>query len=192
MIKIIKKIYFILVFFMFQLELNAEFNVKSLQEIRNNIIRQKYEESCGAASLANLLNFFSIKRFNEEDIIKILDNKTDILSFKELKEAAEKLGFNARAFQVSNDILEYSNLPFLAKIESDPRFPHFVVVLNKNGDFFQIYDPNFGAYVSHKKEFYSIWNKNNNGGFILLINSDKIISKNIELNIPNSIFFNKF
>lgn len=41
----------------------AEFNAKSIQELKNeNFIRQNYEESCGAASLANVLNFYSFKQ----------------------------------------------------------------------------------------------------------------------------------
>ncbi len=41
----------------------AEFKAKSIQELKNeNFIRQNYEESCGAASLANVLNFYSFKQ----------------------------------------------------------------------------------------------------------------------------------
>ena len=37
--------------------LKAEFVVKSYQEIKNEkVVRQNYEESCGAASLATLIN----------------------------------------------------------------------------------------------------------------------------------------
>ena len=41
----------------------AEFKAKSIQELKNtNFVRQNYEESCGAASLANVLNFYSFKQ----------------------------------------------------------------------------------------------------------------------------------
>ena len=37
------------------------FSVKSLQELHNqNVIRQQYEESCGASALATLLNLFEL------------------------------------------------------------------------------------------------------------------------------------
>ena len=41
----------------------AEFKAKSIQELKNtNFVRQNYEGSCGAASLANVLNFYSFKQ----------------------------------------------------------------------------------------------------------------------------------
>ena len=41
----------------------AEFKAKSIQELKNaNFVRQNYEESCGATSLANVLNFYSFKQ----------------------------------------------------------------------------------------------------------------------------------
>ncbi|EAI2894253.1 peptidase C39, partial [Campylobacter upsaliensis] len=45
----------VLVMTLLPLFLKAEFVVKSYQEIKNEkVIRQNYEESCGAASLATL------------------------------------------------------------------------------------------------------------------------------------------
>ncbi len=71
--------------------LNAEFAVKSYYEIRNErVVRQSYEESCGASSIATLINLFDIKKYSKSDILNYLldDNKTintNIISFKELK-----------------------------------------------------------------------------------------------------------
>ncbi|WP_332888391.1 hypothetical protein [Campylobacter fetus] len=39
----------------------AQFAVKSYYEIRNqNVIRQQYEESCGAASISTILNMIDL------------------------------------------------------------------------------------------------------------------------------------
>lgn len=59
--------------------LNAEFAIKSYYEIRNKrVVRQNYEESCGASSIATLINLFDIKNYSESDILNYLfdDNKT--------------------------------------------------------------------------------------------------------------------
>lgn len=52
------------------------FSVKSLQELHNqNVIRQQYEESCGASALATLLNFFEFRQYSEQDILAFLNQK---------------------------------------------------------------------------------------------------------------------
>ena len=78
----------------------------------------------------------------------------------------------------------------LVRIENDPRFPHFVVIINHKGDFIQVFDPNFGQYKATKKEFYSVWDRNHTGGFALVIakneNSKPMIK---DLEFPNEAFF---
>ena len=159
---------FFIFLFVFISLMQAEFAVKSYQELKNeNFIRQNYEQSCGAASLANVLNFFSFRHFGERDILEFLEGKTDMLSFAELKGVAIKMGFESEGFLLKREHLDEINTPLLVKIENDPRFAHFVVVLSLKGDFVRILDPNFGAYLSSKKEFFSVWDKK--GGYALII-----------------------
>ncbi|WP_249355163.1 cysteine peptidase family C39 domain-containing protein [Campylobacter sp. MIT 12-5580] len=171
----------------------AEFRVSSLYELKNtDFVRQAYEESCGAASLANILNFFAFKRYNEKDILQVLDQKTDMLSFLELKEAVLKLGYEAQAFKLTKQSLEELFVPLLVKIEDDPRFPHFVVVLNFKGDFIKVLDPNFGTYIASKKEFFSVWDKEGLGGFALLVlPKDFKEFKALKLDLPSDFYRDK-
>lgn len=75
------------------------FCVQSLQELHNqNVIRQQFEESCGASALATLLNLFGIKQYQEQEILNVLNQKTDILSFQELQKAATILGYDTKGF----------------------------------------------------------------------------------------------
>ncbi|MDA3967079.1 C39 family peptidase [Helicobacter sp. WB40] len=178
--------------FIFMINFAEAFAVKSMQEINaKNIIRQEFEESCGAASLANLINYFQLKQLNEQDVLDMISNKTDMLSFKELQNIAKSLGYTADGFRLTRDILEQTSYPILVRIEDDPRFPHFVVIINYSGDFIKILDPNFGEYISSKKEFYSIWDRDNSGGYALLIGKDNVKPEVGGLNFPTSIFFGK-
>lgn len=181
----------ILIIFLTLSYLNAEFAVKSLQETKyTNVIKQNYEESCGASSVATLLNLISIKRFSENDILKLLDKNTNMLSFNELNNALSKLGFEAKAYKLNRSIFEQIFIPIIVKIENDPRFPHFVVVLNYDGNFLKVYDPSFGEYLSSKKEFYSVWDKDGLGGYALIVKAKLL--KNININKINTTFFNYF
>lgn len=167
----------------------AEFAVKSINELRNeNFVRQGYEESCGAASIANLVNFFSLRQIKEEDVLGFLNQKTDMLSFLELKNAAQKMGYESEGYILSRQEFENLSLPVLVKVENDPRFPHFVVVINQKGDFVRILDPNFGSYIASRKEFFSIWDKDDKGGYTLIILPKD--TSNFNPNLDKELFSN--
>lgn len=182
------------IFIILPLLLKAEFVVKSYAEIKNEkVIRQNYEESCGAASLATLINTLDDNNLTELDLLKTMSGQklyTDMVSFADLNDAAKKLGYESKSYKVDRNILEnIISVPILVKIEDDPRFPHFVVIINHKGDYLQILDPSYGEYISSKREFYSVWDRYNKGGFALII-APKGSLKTFMLNIPKALNFN--
>ncbi|EDP6839860.1 cysteine peptidase family C39 domain-containing protein [Campylobacter upsaliensis] len=183
----------VLVMTLLPLFLKAEFVVKSYQEIKNEkVIRQNYEESCGAASLATLINILDDSNLTESDLLKAMSGQqlyTDMVSFADLNDAVKKLGFQSKSYKIDRKILEnIMSVPILVKIEDDPRFPHFVVIINHKGNYLQIFDPSYGEYISSKREFYSVWDRYNKGGFALIINPKKQL-KDYKLNLPKSLNF---
>ncbi|EPM2007129.1 C39 family peptidase [Campylobacter coli] len=138
------------------LSAKAEWVVKSYQEIKNErVIRQAYEQSCGASSLATLLNILDDqKKFDELELLKIMSGQelyTDMVSFADLNDAVKKLGFQSNSYQINRENLDkLVNIPMLVKIEDDPRFPHFVVIINHKGNYLQVLDPSHGEYISSK------------------------------------------
>ncbi|EAH9843498.1 peptidase C39 [Campylobacter upsaliensis] len=183
----------VLIMTLLPLFLKAEFVVKSYQEIKNEkVIRQNYEESCGAASLATLINILDDSNLTESDLLKAMSGQqlyTDMVSFADLNDAVKKLGFQSKSYKIDRKILEsIISVPILVKIEDDPRFPHFVVIINHKGNYLQILDPSYGEYISSKREFYSVWDRYNKGGFALIINPKKQL-KDYKLNLPKSLNF---
>ncbi|EAK1189305.1 peptidase C39 [Campylobacter upsaliensis] len=183
----------VLVMTLLPLFLKAEFVVKSYQEIKNEkVIRQNYEESCGAASLATLINILDDSNLTESDLLKAMSGQqlyTDMVSFADLNDAVKKLGFQSKSYKIDRKILEsIMSVPILVKIEDDPRFPHFVVIINHKGNYLQIFDPSYGEYINSKREFYSVWDRYNKGGFALIINPKKQL-KDYKLNLPKSLNF---
>lgn len=173
--------------------LKAEFVVKSYAEIKNEkVVRQTYEQSCGAASLATLINILDDDNLSELDLLKTMSGQklyTDMVSFADLNEAVKKLGFKSNSYQINRRNLEkLINIPMLVKIEDDPRFPHFVVIINHQGDFLQILDPSYGEYISSKRQFFSVWDRYNKGGYALIVNPKKKL-KEYKLNLPKSLNF---
>lgn len=134
------------------LSTKAEWVVKSYQEIKNErVIRQTYEQSCGASSLATLLNILDDqKKFDELELLKIMSGQelyTDMVSFADLNDAVKKLGFQSNSYQINRENLDkLVNIPMLVKIEDDPRFPHFVIIINHKGNYLQVLDQPWRIY----------------------------------------------
>ena len=171
--------------------LQAEFVVKSYQEIKNQrVVRQNYEESCGAASLATMINLIDNQKLSELDVLKVMSEKeltTDMVSFLDLEEAIKKLDFKSDSFRINEQVLnKLINIPLLVKIEDDPRFPHFVIIINHKGDYLQVLDPSHGEYISSKREFYSIWDRDKKGGYALIVAPKKDL-KSFNLTLPRSL-----
>lgn len=92
------------------LSAKAEWVVKSYQEIKNErVIRQTYEQSCGASSLATLLNILDDKKFDELELLKIMSGQelyTDMVSFADLSDAVKKLGYESNSYQIYKTALQ--------------------------------------------------------------------------------------
>lgn len=72
------------------LSAKAEWVIKSYQEIKNErVIRQTYEQSCGASSLATLINMLDDKKFDELKLLQTMSGQklyTDMVSFADLND----------------------------------------------------------------------------------------------------------
>ncbi|MDY6135536.1 cysteine peptidase family C39 domain-containing protein [Campylobacter sp. CX2-8023-23] len=164
----------ILILLLLVQQLNSQFIVLSYYEIRNkNVVRQNYEESCGAASIATILNLIDVKRYSENDILQKLKQNnivnTNMISFMDIQRTLEILGYRSVGYQINRGIFNHFKIPIIVKIENDPRYPHFVVAMNYDGDYIKVFDPNFGEYISSKEQFYKLWDKSNNGGYALIV-----------------------
>ncbi len=161
------------------------FAAKSLSSIKSKYtIRQAYEESCGAAAL----NLYGGSK-NEKDIL-LLAGKTDMLSFEELGRIARELGFEAAGYQFSREVFDKLRMPIIVLVVREAEFPHFVVVINHEGDFVSIFDPAFGDYISSKRDFYAMW-EFAGGGFALVVAPKEYKRKDFGFDMPSAVFFDK-
>lgn len=142
------------------------FAVKPLSKLKTkHTVRQAYEESCGAAALATLFRLYG-KDTNETQILEEVD-KSDMLSFEELGRISLKFGFLTDGYKINRSVFEKIRIPILALVVREADFPHFVIVVNHEGDFVEVFDPSFGDYVSSKRDFYDMW-EFASGGYALI------------------------
>ena len=135
----------------------ADFVVKSFIELKyKDVIKQKYEESCGASAMATLLNLDGNK-FSEKDILKNI-NTTDAISLYTLSLIAKKHNYLSKSYKINLKILKTIKYPIIARIARDKNYPHFVVI-KVFKDFVLVLDPNYGKYALSFDEFNKIWTK---------------------------------
>lgn len=120
-----------------------------------------------------MLNILDDRKFDELKLSKTMSGQnlyTDMVSFADLNDTVKKLGYESNSYQINRENLnKLVNIPMLVKIEDDPRFPHFVIIINHKGNYLQVLDPSHGEYISSKSQFFSIWDRYNKGGYALLL-----------------------
>ena len=139
--------------------------VKSLKEFRyNNMVRQKYDLSCGAASLATIMNYYYGDEIAEQEIIKYMlefGDKEKIttkgFSLLDLKQYAEHRKYEAAGFKdVPLKELQTLKIPAIVLLDSG-KYSHFVVLKGVKGDKAYIADPAFGNRSMQMDTFNSNW-----------------------------------
>lgn len=163
---------------------NSLFNVKveSMVSLRfKKVVRQGFDVSCGAASLATLLKYYyGIKDVSEKQLISEIFKMGDQEKIKkfgfsllELKRYAESKGFQSGGFRIE-DVSKLAQLKIPAITLIRPRgYAHFVVLKGMSKGQVYYADPAFGNRSKSVVEFAKEWS-----GVILVIASKKLPANN--------------
>jgi predicted double-glycine peptidase len=143
----------------------AHGRIRSLQELRQeNVVMQRWDNSCGAASLATVLTFRHGHAVSEEEIARGMLRQTDPLrvrhrggfSLLDMKRQANALGFEAEGYSELT-IHELAGMPWAIVPLRMRGYDHFVVVREISGDQVAVADPSFGNYTLPLARFMAAW-----------------------------------
>ena len=135
-----------------------DIQVKSWKAIRDqNITKQDLDFSCGAASIATLLNGYFQQNVTEQQVLKIMDKGDLRASFDDMQRALGVLGFESKGYAVSFDTLKTLKLPVIVYIKHR-KTDHFSVIRGINDEFIQLADPSLGQVTLSKYQFLEMWN----------------------------------
>jgi predicted double-glycine peptidase len=141
-----------------QKEFDIDKSIKSWTEFKNeNLTRQKYDYSCGSASLSTILKYYYDLNINEKDILdnvlklkgfditkkeKLEDGNTS-LSFLDLANYSKTKGF--KSFGLALDFISLQKLKapviLFVKIRKSE---HFTIYKNMDKNYVYLADPSFG------------------------------------------------
>lgn len=134
--------------------------------LEQNIVMQKFDYSCGAAALATLMQSYFQDDITEkdilEDIVKKLnkedfgDRKEKGLSLLDLKEFAERSGYQAMGVKLKFSALPQLLGPVLVYLETS-EYKHFAILRGIKEDRIFLADPSRGNIRLSVFEFAKEW-----------------------------------
>ena len=136
----------------------------------HNIVKQQFDTSCGAASLATVLNVFYGEDTNEADLMDIMGLK-GAYSFADLSYASNEFGYKATPIFAQFNILKKLRVPVILFINNYGQ-GHFTVFRGTDGDTIWLGDPAWGNVYLSKRDFDKRWNQiegKTDTGFALVI-----------------------
>ncbi len=149
-----------------------------------NIVKQDLDFSCGAASVATLLNNFYGQTLTEEEVLKKLDKEQMRASFEDMRRIMPDLGFEAKGYALSFEQLAQLKIPVIVYLKYR-KDDHFSVLRGIDGNTVLLADPSLGHVSMSRAQFLDAWKtrEGNLAGKILAV-----VPKKAET-ISNQLFF---
>lgn len=131
--------------------------IKSWKTLRDaQVVKQDLDYSCGAASLATLLNHFYGQSLTEAALLKAMDKGDSRASFDDMAKALPKFGFRAQGFAASWDQLTHLKIPVIVYVKHRKN-DHFSVLRGINQDTVWLADPSLGNRTYSRHQFLTMW-----------------------------------
>ena len=127
---------------------------KSLRDAR--IVKQDKDFSCGAASLATLLNEFYGQSITEEVLLGAMDKGNLRASFDDMQRALPQFGFRAVGFAASFEQLTKLKMPVVVYLKHR-KDDHFSVVRGIDDDTVWLADASLGNRTFSRAQFLEMW-----------------------------------
>ncbi|HFC7991698.1 TPA: C39 family peptidase [Neisseria meningitidis] len=163
----------------------GKIKVQSWKERRDfNIVKQDLDFSCGAASVATLLNNLYGQTLTEEEVLKKLDKEQMRASFEDMRRIMPDLGFEAKGYALSFEQLAQLKIPVIVYLKYR-KDDHFSVLRGIDGNTVLLADPSLGHVSMSRAQFLEAWQtrEGNLAGKILAV-----VPKKAET-ISNKLFF---
>ncbi|MFT6897196.1 MAG: putative double-glycine peptidase [Paraglaciecola sp.] len=155
----------------------GDYSVKvlSIAEQRfKTIYKQKYDFSCGSATLASLLSFHYDDEVSELSVFKDMYEHGDKdkithqgFSLLDMKQYLTRRGYKSNGFKINLEQLARAKTPAITIINNNG-YLHFVIIKGTNGKDVLVGDPAVGLKSIKSKDFMELW-----GSRILFIIQDK-------------------
>jgi uncharacterized protein len=161
--------------------LRAAAPARSMKELRDaNVVKQRYDFSCGAAALATLTRYGLGENLTERQILVELfnllsdDERMTVsrtgFSLLHLQRVAKARGYGAEGFRLDPEQLPLLNGPVLVYIEPHG-YKHFAVLRGVRNDRVYLADPSRGNIRMAAHTFLKTWLQADGKGIIFAVDA---------------------
>ena len=153
--------------------------VTSFRAMRDaNVVRQRFDYSCGAAALATILRYGFGEAVTERDILLELfallpdeeeaSRREQGFSLLDLQRVAQARGYKAEGFRLAPEFLSKLGGPVIVFIKPHG-YKHFAVLRGTRGDRVYLADPSRGNIRMPGYSFLETWLDENGEGIIFVV-----------------------
>jgi predicted double-glycine peptidase len=129
------------------------------------VIKQRYDYSCGSAALATMLNRFYGHNITEKEALTAMyavgdqeKIRKEGFSMLDMKAYLDSIGYTADGYRDSLDKLRKVGIPAIALINANG-YHHFVVISGVNDDSVVLLDSARGKRIMRRHDFEEQWNQ---------------------------------
>jgi predicted double-glycine peptidase len=135
----------------------GEIATQSWKELRDaHVVKQDADFSCGAASLATLLNEFYGLSLTEEQILKDMNKQDRMANFEDMARVVNGYGFKSGGVALSYEQLTKLSVPVVVYLQHRGN-DHFSVLRGISDMQVQLADPSWGNRIFSKAQFLAMW-----------------------------------
>lgn len=139
------------------LSARGEVDVHSWKELRDaHVVKQDRDYSCGAASLATLLNEYYGLSLSEEQILKDMNKPDMMANFDDMARVVNRYGFKSGGVALSYEQLSKLTVPVVVYLQHRGE-DHFSVLRGISASQVQLADPSWGNRIFSKAQFLAMW-----------------------------------
>lgn len=136
---------------------HVQLPVKSWTSLRDaSVVKQDLDYSCGAASLATLLNGYYRQNVTEEALLKAMHKGDAKASFDDMARALKGFGFQAKGFASSWEQLLKLKVPVIVYVRHRKE-GHFAVLRGIGDRVVWLADPSLGNRTYSRAQFLELW-----------------------------------
>lgn len=162
--------------------LNGEVETHTWKSRRDaQVVKQNEDFSCGAASLATLLNGYYGQALTEKQILKDMNKPDMMANFEDMARVVNGYGFKAGGVALSYEQLSKLTVPVVVYLQVKGN-DHFSVLRGISSTHVQLADPSMGNRTFSKAQFQEMWetrsDANLKGKILLVLPQDSAVSKN--------------
>jgi len=176
-------------------DIRVERPLRSMKDLRDaNVIKQRFDYSCGAAALATLLRYGLGDNVTEQQVLTQLfgllsnEERPEVLSqgfsLLHLQRVAQARGYQAEGFRLEPRFLAQLNGPVIVFIQ--PRgYKHFAVLRGIKDDRAFLADPSLGNIRMPVYRFLESWLDDSGTGIIFVVEpTTGAVNRSSPLSIP--------